>query len=285
HEGGHIPGAINLNTDEAIERAFLVPESEEAAFAASRFSAPAPSHLPEPSRSGDGKVGKKIIVFHCEFSVKRAPTFAKQFRSKDRAMNNAVYPKIHYPEVYILEGGYSNFYTQFSGLCEGTYVRMDDPAHLRSRATELNDFRRWNRARSFTFGEMQKLTSGSAPGSGRENQRPTGTDSNGLLPAAPIINNARQPKRPPLSTLQTLAEDGDSSFASSEPDIGDSPCPPPAASKLGGGGASKPAKSFAPLTSFSAAIGASVPSLNAAANPRSRGMQRAFTSALVGARH
>ncbi|KAF8309848.1 Rhodanese-like protein, partial [Clavulina sp. PMI_390] len=89
HEGGHIPGAINLNTDEAIERAFLVPD-------------------------GDGKVGKKIIVFHCEFSVKRAPTFAKQFRSKDRAMNNAVYPRIHYPEVYILEGGYSNFYTQFS---------------------------------------------------------------------------------------------------------------------------------------------------------------------------
>ncbi|KAF8308728.1 hypothetical protein DL93DRAFT_2100456, partial [Clavulina sp. PMI_390] len=148
-------------------------------------------------------------VFHCKFSVKHVLTFAKQFRSKGHAMNNAVYPRIHYPEVYILEGGYSNFYMQFLGLCEGAYVRMDDPAHLHSQATELNEFHCWNCACSFTFGKMQKLTLGTAPGRGRENQHLTGADSNGLLPAASIINNAGQPKCLPLLTLQMLAKDCD----------------------------------------------------------------------------
>jgi M-phase inducer tyrosine phosphatase len=55
HNGGHIPGSVNLSTNEAIEAAFL------------NKSAPA------PSRSKDAGA-KHILVFHCEFSVKRAPT-------------------------------------------------------------------------------------------------------------------------------------------------------------------------------------------------------------------
>jgi len=81
HNGGHIPGSINLNTNDAIEEYLLS------------------SDKPPCSRSGDG-MGKTILIFHCEFSVKRAPTFAKHLRSKDRSMNGHVYPKIHYPEVY-----------------------------------------------------------------------------------------------------------------------------------------------------------------------------------------
>jgi M-phase inducer tyrosine phosphatase len=56
HNGGHIPGSINLNTNEAIEE-FLLSSSK-----------------PAPSRSGDGRGRKTVLVFHCEFSVKRAPT-------------------------------------------------------------------------------------------------------------------------------------------------------------------------------------------------------------------
>ena len=32
-------------------------------------------------------------------------TSAKHLRSKGRAMNNHVYPRVHYPELYTLEGG------------------------------------------------------------------------------------------------------------------------------------------------------------------------------------
>jgi hypothetical protein len=35
---------------------------------------------------------------------------AKHLRSRDRTLNGALYPKIFYPEVYILEGGYCGFY-------------------------------------------------------------------------------------------------------------------------------------------------------------------------------
>ena len=92
HNGGHIPGAVNLSTNDMIEEYLLG------------------SDKPVPSRSGDAVGRKRILVFHCEFSVKRAPTFAKHLRSKDRSMNGHVYPNIHYPEVYILEGGYSGYY-------------------------------------------------------------------------------------------------------------------------------------------------------------------------------
>ena len=57
HNGGHIPGSINLNTNDAIEEYLLS------------------SDKPPCSRSGDG-VGKTILIFHCEFSVKRAPTLS-----------------------------------------------------------------------------------------------------------------------------------------------------------------------------------------------------------------
>ena len=55
--GGHIPGAINMNNTSRLEEYLL-------GMAASK---------PEPSTSGDPNK-KTILVFHCEFSVKRAPT-------------------------------------------------------------------------------------------------------------------------------------------------------------------------------------------------------------------
>jgi M-phase inducer tyrosine phosphatase len=55
YTGGHIPGAINLNTTAAVEELLL-----------SRSK-------PAPSTSADS-MKKSILVFHCEFSAKRAPT-------------------------------------------------------------------------------------------------------------------------------------------------------------------------------------------------------------------
>ena len=57
YNGGHIPGAININTTQGVEEFLL-------GMAATK---------PMPSTSGDASK-KTILVFHCEFSVKRAPT-------------------------------------------------------------------------------------------------------------------------------------------------------------------------------------------------------------------
>ena len=57
YNGGHIPGAININTTSGVEE-FLLGVS---------------ASKPVPSASGDSSK-KTILVFHCEFSAKRAPT-------------------------------------------------------------------------------------------------------------------------------------------------------------------------------------------------------------------
>lgn len=152
---------------------------------------------------------------------------------------------------------------------------MDDPAHQRARASELNDFRRWNRTRSYTYGELQRITSqagaseqgsSSQPSGGQ--QRPVSTDTY-MLGGNVIVANTSTAggatKRAlPQSTLHTLTEDGDSS-CTSEPDPAESPCPP-VGSKI----------KFAPIKPFTAAGFGSF---------RPRGMQRALTTALVSARH
>lgn len=56
YNGGHIPGAININTTNAVEELLLGTAKK-----------------PKPSVSGD-PARKTILVFHCEFSAKRAPT-------------------------------------------------------------------------------------------------------------------------------------------------------------------------------------------------------------------
>lgn len=172
YEGGHIATAVNLPTTAEVERALLN---------LSRVPAPSTSESP-PSD------GKTVLVFHCEFSAKRAPSrfvfssrpaltdlcSAKHLRSKDRLLNIGCYPSVHYPEVYILQGGYADFWKSFpvrppvhrysaadllQNNCEGPvgYVSMDDPDHLAKRSVDLNAFRQqkrqFNRAKSFTFGE------------------------------------------------------------------------------------------------------------------------------------
>lgn len=55
--GGHVPGAININTTTQLEEYFLGGTANK----------------PVPSVSGEGGP-KPILIFHCEFSAKRAPT-------------------------------------------------------------------------------------------------------------------------------------------------------------------------------------------------------------------
>ncbi|MDP2435172.1 MAG: rhodanese-like domain-containing protein [archaeon] len=56
-----------------------------------------------------------VFIFHCEFSQHRAPTLGNALRNWDRRVS--IFPTLHYPEVYILEGGYVNFFAKYPGLC------------------------------------------------------------------------------------------------------------------------------------------------------------------------
>jgi M-phase inducer tyrosine phosphatase len=51
-------------------------------------------------------------------------------RGMDRAANIENYPALTYPEIYILDGGYSTFYQMFPGMCDpSSYVSMDAPEY------------------------------------------------------------------------------------------------------------------------------------------------------------
>jgi len=86
YEGGHIDGAINMYSKAQIQ-AFL----EETMTSLSR---------------------KHVLVFHCEFSSERGPKMYRHLRALDREANRDSYPRLNFPEVYVMEGGYKAFYAQ-----------------------------------------------------------------------------------------------------------------------------------------------------------------------------
>lgn len=160
YEGGHIPGAINLSTMERVKNYFL--KAGQGLHAGGK-------QLPPRTQSGKadkrGNTKKQVLIFHCEFSCKRAPSMALALRQADRALAQD-YPSCHFPEVYILEGGYKNFFDHYSSRCEPQqYVEMDDPKFQDKRSTELNGFRKqFARHRSFTYGDTMKNLAPSAIG-------------------------------------------------------------------------------------------------------------------------
>jgi hypothetical protein len=63
-------------------------------------------------------------------------------RSQDRKVNTHRYPELNYPEVYILDGGYSRFFHTNSARCEPqNYLRMDAKEHEQSCERGLNKLR------------------------------------------------------------------------------------------------------------------------------------------------
>jgi len=113
YDGGHIEGAENWvhGEDEEFLSAFLPNEA-----------------LTEPPVASEDKTEKRnIIIFHCEFSSQRAPDFYNKLRERDRTLNAEVFPALHYPECYLLHGGYKEFYINYPDLCTGKYTEMVDP--------------------------------------------------------------------------------------------------------------------------------------------------------------
>jgi len=141
-------------------------------------------------------------------------------------MNNHAYPKIHYPEVYILEGGYCQYFKQSAARCQPpAYVTMDDPRFVVSRNEDMDQFRKakFGRHKSYTYGDgpfKAPVASQQQP-QAKRNTAPSG----GPIPLFAAANAARTRRGGGLSMLP---EDGNSTAHSDEDtDIGDSPCPPP----------------------------------------------------------
>ncbi|XP_063781433.1 M-phase inducer phosphatase 2 isoform X2 [Pseudophryne corroboree] len=101
YEGGHIKGAVNLPLEQDVEE-FLLKN-------------------PIVSSSEEKRV---IVIFHCEFSSVRGPRMCRFIRRQDRNSNE--YPKLHYPELYVLKGGYKDFFPSYQSHCEPqSYCPMD----------------------------------------------------------------------------------------------------------------------------------------------------------------
>lgn len=160
YNGGHIHDAINVHDKEAVERMFF----QGGIFKGGKRDVPVPSESGKPDVNGTSK--KVVIVFHCEYSAMRAPAVAKHLREQDRHLNMTYYPALHYPEIYILEGGYAKYHSHSPQHCSGCYVRMDDPIHRSDRQTDLSQFRtqessNFARAKSFTYGDSNLFHLGS----------------------------------------------------------------------------------------------------------------------------
>ena len=83
---------------------------------------------------------------------------AKFLRHKDRACNAHQYPKLTYPEVYILDGGYSSFFMDHKLRCyPQNYVEMGAQEHANACERGLGRIKqqrgKLSRAQTFAFGQ------------------------------------------------------------------------------------------------------------------------------------
>ncbi|KAJ3194724.1 hypothetical protein HDU67_004619, partial [Dinochytrium kinnereticum] len=112
YEGGHIVGARNVYTTADLSSVFYPT-------------------LPGCSSKAVNADKKVVIVFHCEFSVQRAP----------RILNMDRYPLLDYPHIYVLQGGYRSFHAEHEDECEPrAYVEMRDERfrdELRRHTTQM----------------------------------------------------------------------------------------------------------------------------------------------------
>ena len=132
YNGGHIAGALNLYTKGQVNN-FLNE-----------------CHNNYPVASGNKKSTNPntVLIFHCEFSSERGPKMAKFLRSQDRLLNAEKYPQLSFPEIYIAEGGYKEFYHLYPTLC--TPQRYTPMLH-ENHTEDLRQFR--IKSRSWSAGE------------------------------------------------------------------------------------------------------------------------------------
>lgn len=139
-DGGHINGAVNYNNKELLT-----------------------NHLFHNAASG-----KSLLIFHCEYSAHRAPIMARHIRQHDRTVNIERYPRLTFPDVYILDGGYSSFFSECRERCfPQSYVEMGAKEHAYTCEREMGKLRqnrsKLSRAQTFAFGQHQMDDSPTQP--------------------------------------------------------------------------------------------------------------------------
>ena len=141
YEGGHILNALNISSKEELETTFIHNQHDDI------------------NQDQEYKK-KKLIIFHCEFSVFRGPMMAKHLRRSDRMLNYENYPSLTYPDVVILEGGYKSFYENHPQWCNPQgYIAMKH--HQKLSESNLDKIRKENkltRHKSYQFGSSNLYT-------------------------------------------------------------------------------------------------------------------------------
>ncbi|PTB62934.1 Rhodanese-like protein [Trichoderma citrinoviride] len=147
YEGGHIDSAVNHNNKELLANQLFETPMD----------------------------GLTLLIFHCEYSAHRAPLMARHIRSHDRTINAEHYPRLTYPEIYILDGGYSGFFAEHRSRCfPPEYVEMSDEKHQRTCEREMGRLKArkpFGRAQTFAFGQRSTSLHDSPTGPSRPHSR------------------------------------------------------------------------------------------------------------------
>ncbi|MBN3312280.1 MPIP1 phosphatase, partial [Atractosteus spatula] len=178
YQGGHIKGAVNLHSEAQVEAALLheevlsrlsptVPSPDRPSATGLHPDCGLSTRCSNPESDSPGAalqsscVGtcaptssspRRLLIFHCEFSSERGPWLCRYLRKMDRRLN--AYPQLFYPELYVLAGGYKEFYSHFKSLCEPcSYV----PMLQEEFSDQMHRFRRKRRSRPTQFGKKQLL--------------------------------------------------------------------------------------------------------------------------------
>jgi hypothetical protein len=99
-----------------------------------------------------------------QLTIVRRATFIRQ---QDRAANEACYPRLTFPEVYILQGGYSSFFASHRARCfPQNYVLMDDEEHKLACERGLMKMKRKQLSRAHTYALGQSCQMEDSPSRG-----------------------------------------------------------------------------------------------------------------------
>lgn len=156
YDGGHIDGAININSKDRLEE-LLTKEGEILGDYGSSSSSSSDDDISPKScakscnnsSSPPSASSRTLLIFHCEYSAHRGPRMAMHLRNRDRRLNMTNYPHLNFPDVVILQGGYNHFFEQFHSRCyPPQYVEMNDSLHKSTCEREMGRFRRHMKLRS-----------------------------------------------------------------------------------------------------------------------------------------
>lgn len=113
YNGGHIIGAININSINKIKEYLF------------------------------SSIKNKPVIIHCELSSERAPKMALEIRNKDRNINREKYPFLFYENLFVLEGGYKVFFKEFPFLCTPKgYIPMNKKEYRQQLKKERKNKRK-----------------------------------------------------------------------------------------------------------------------------------------------